>query len=71
MKTIRAAEFKTQCLTLLDEVGPDGLIITKHGKPVAMLVPIASEPAALIGSLKGRIRVKSQILSTGVAWINR
>lgn len=68
MKQIGAAEFKMRCLTLLDEVGPEGLIITKHGKPVAKLVPIAGEPAALIGSLKGRIRVKGRILSTGVIW---
>ncbi|MBI3400810.1 MAG: type II toxin-antitoxin system Phd/YefM family antitoxin [Acidobacteria bacterium] len=68
MKRIGAAEFKTRCLTLLDEVGPEGLIITKHGKPVAKLMPMASEPAALVGSLKGRIRVKGRILSTGVVW---
>ena len=68
MKKIGAAEFKTRCLTLLDEVGPEGLIITKHGKPVAKLLPVASEPASLVGSLKGRIRVKGRILSTGVVW---
>jgi prevent-host-death family protein len=68
MKKIGAAEFKTRCLTLLDEVGPEGLIITKHGKAVAKLMPMASEPAALVGSLKGRIRVKGRILSTGVVW---
>ena len=68
MKTIAAAEFKARCLALLDEVGPDGLIITKHGRPVAKLMPVASEPAALVGSLKGRIRIKGNILSTGVGW---
>jgi prevent-host-death family protein len=67
-KTIAAAEFKARCLALLDEVGPDGLIITKHGRPVAKLVPIASEPGALVGSLKGRIRIKGNILSTGAGW---
>jgi prevent-host-death family protein len=68
MKKIGAAEFKTRCLTLLDEVGPEGLIITKHGRAVAKLMPMASEPAALVGSLKGRIRIKGRILSTGVTW---
>jgi prevent-host-death family protein len=68
MKTIGAAEFKTRCLSLIDEVGPEGLIITKHGKAVAKLLPVASEPAALVGSLKGRIRLKGRILSTGVPW---
>jgi hypothetical protein len=32
-KTIGAAQFKQQCLALLDTVGPDGPVITKHGKP--------------------------------------
>ncbi|MBI3490442.1 MAG: type II toxin-antitoxin system Phd/YefM family antitoxin [Acidobacteria bacterium] len=68
MKKIGAAAFKAQCLTLLDEVGPEGLIITKHGKPVARLVPMTGGPDALVGSLKGRIRVKGRILSTGVTW---
>ena len=35
MKTIEAAECKQQCLSLLDRLGPDDLIVTRHGKPVA------------------------------------
>ena len=68
MKTIGAARFKEQCLSLLDSVGPDGLIITKHGRPVAKLIPIKTESAALIGSLKGKINIKGDILSTGLRW---
>ena len=37
MKTVGAAKFKEQCLALLDRLDPDGLVITKHGKPVAKL----------------------------------
>lgn len=65
MKTVPAAQFKAQCLSLLDRVGPDGIVITKHGKPVAKLIPIGIESAALIGSLKGRLTIKGNILSTG------
>lgn len=39
MKTIGAAEFKARCLQIMDEVGPEGIVITKRGKPVAKLVP--------------------------------
>ena len=39
MKSIGAAKFKEQCLALLDRLDADGLIITKHGKPVARVVP--------------------------------
>ncbi len=30
MKTIGAAEFKAHCLQLMDEVGPEGIVITKR-----------------------------------------
>jgi len=68
MKKIAAAKFKAQCLALLDSVGPEGIVITKHGKPVAKLVPIETEAGALIGKLKGRIQVKGDITTTGVRW---
>jgi len=68
MKTIPAAKFKAQCLALLDRVTPEGIVITKHGKPVAKLVPVSGGSAALIGRLKGKIRVKGDILSTGLWW---
>ena len=68
MKTVPAAQFKAQCLSLLDRVGPEGIVITKHGKPVAKLIPIATDTAALIGSLKGKLTIKGDILSTGVRW---
>jgi prevent-host-death family protein len=67
-KTIGAAQFKEKCLSLLDEVEPDGIIVTKHGVPVAKLVPIHSESVDLIGSLKGKIEIHGDILSTGVDW---
>jgi antitoxin (DNA-binding transcriptional repressor) of toxin-antitoxin stability system len=69
MKTINAAKFKEQCLSILENVGPDGLIVTKHGVPVAKLIPMSSESTALIGSLKGKIRIlKDDLHSTGIRW---
>jgi len=68
MKSVPAAQFREQCLALLDRVGPDGIIITKHGKPVAKLVPIHTDSAKLIGSFKGKIKIKGNILSTAVKW---
>lgn len=68
MKSVPAAQFKERCLSLLDQVGPDGIIITKHGKPVAKLVPIHTDTAKLIGSFKGKIKIKGKILSTGAKW---
>ncbi len=68
MKTIGAAKFKAQCLALLDHLDPEGVVITKHGKPVARVVPYPRSGASLIGSLRDRIEVRGDLMSTGVAW---
>ncbi len=41
MQMVTATEFKAKCLRLLDEVNRTGeeLVISKHGKPVARVVP--------------------------------
>jgi len=68
MKTVGAAKFKEQCLALLDQLDPEGLVITKHGKPVAKLIPYERQSAALIGALRGKIEVLGDVLTTGVSW---
>jgi prevent-host-death family protein len=68
MKQLAAAKFKEQCLALLDQVDDEGIVITKRGKPVAKLIPIRGESANLIGSLKAKIRIQGNILSTGIEW---
>ena len=68
MKTIGAAKFKEQCLALLDQLDADGLIVTKHGKPVARVVPYEQQCADLIGSLQHKIKIQGDILTTGVRW---
>ena len=68
MKTVGAAKFKQQCLSLLDHLDPDGLVVTKHGKPVARVLPYQRYFAPLIGSLQDKIRVEGDLLSTGSAW---
>jgi prevent-host-death family protein len=68
MTKIAAAKFKEQCLAILDRLEPQGIVITKHGKPVARVLPMARASADLIGSLRGRIRVNADITSTRVKW---
>lgn len=68
MKEIAASKFKEQCLSILDDVDEDGIVITKRGKPVAKLIPIRAESASLIGSLKGKMTIKGDIWSTGIEW---
>ena len=43
-------------------------VITKRGRPVAKVIPIALSSASLIGSMQGRIKIKGDILSTGIDW---
>jgi prevent-host-death family protein len=45
---IPAAVFKAECLKLMDEVARTGqpVVITKHGKPVAQLVPIPAQSSS-------------------------
>jgi prevent-host-death family protein len=68
MKRIAAAKFKEQCLALLDRVDPEGIIVTKRGRPVARLLPYHTGTGDLIGALKDRVVITGEVLSTGVAW---
>ncbi len=68
MKTIKISEFNERCLALLEKLGPEGLVITKHGKPLAKVVPFGRSSEELIGSLKGKLKVKGDIMTTGVKW---
>jgi len=68
MRVIPAAKFKEQCLALLEQVDPDGIVITKRGKPIAKLIPLGADSATLIGSLRGKLKIKGDIMSTGVKW---
>ena len=65
MKTVGAAKFKEQCLSLIDHLDPDGLVVTKHGKPVARVLPYERRFAPLIGSLREKIEIHGEILNTG------
>jgi prevent-host-death family protein len=62
---ISAAEFKTNCLRLMDDVAQRRvpIIITKRGKPVAKLVPLSEEPIDIFGRMAGTIRICGDIIS--------
>ena len=62
--TIAAGEFKSKCLKLLDQVSEERqtLVITKHGRPVAQLIPVPAEET-LFGSMKGTVLYMGDIIS--------
>ena len=62
---IPAGEFKARCLRLMDEVQESHreIVITKHGRPVAKLVPVEDVPADAFGALRGSVRYVGDIVS--------
>lgn len=65
MKTIGAGAFKTKCLAIMDEVQAkrESVVITKHGKPVAKLVPVATEKDDIFGFLEGKGAITGDVVS--------
>ena len=71
VNSLPAGEFKAKCLDLMDRVQDKHmeLIITKHGKPVAKLVPCEPDVPALFGMLGGTVTYHGDIVeSTGDQW---
>jgi prevent-host-death family protein len=70
-QNIPAGEFKSKCLKIMDEVKHQHktVIITKHGKPIAKLIPFDETPLSLYGAMAGTVKIKGDIVeSTGESW---
>ena len=65
MKTMAAGSFKAQCLAVMDEVQAkkETVVITKHGKPVAKLVPADKETDEIYSFLRGKGAVSGDVIS--------
>jgi prevent-host-death family protein len=67
MTEVPISEFKAKCLALLEQVNKtkQPIRITRHGKPVAEVIPATEivDRAAWIGSLKGKIKILGDIVS--------
>lgn len=61
---VSAAQFKANCLRLMDEVAQRRrpIIITKRGKPVAKLVPVEKQELSLFGRMAGTIKICGDII---------
>jgi prevent-host-death family protein len=69
MKKMAAGVFKTNCLAVMDEVQArhETVVITKHGKPVAKLVPVNSDTDEIYDFLAGKGVVNGDIVSPAVS----
>ena len=65
MKTMPAGLFKTNCLAVMDEVKAkrETVVITKHGQPVAKLVPLNTGVDDIFGFFKGKGRITGDVVS--------
>lgn len=56
---VGSAEFKARCLELIEHVreARAEYVVTRHGVPVARLVPVEAgdQPASLVGSMAGSV----------------
>lgn len=71
-RTVPATTFKATCLRLLDEVERTRttIVVSKHGRAVARLVPIDEEPARpLEGSVTFHVDDEELLFSTGGSWV--
>ena len=65
MKTMAAGAFKTKCLAVMDEVQAkrETVVITKHGKPVAKLVPVNSDADDIFNFFAGKGEITGDVVS--------
>lgn len=66
MQTIKASEFKTKCLHLMDLVHQtnEEIVITKNGKPVSKLVPYHKQVDSLFGLHKNKIKCNDDLIAS-------
>jgi antitoxin (DNA-binding transcriptional repressor) of toxin-antitoxin stability system len=69
MKKMAAGFFKVHCLAVMDEVQAkrETVLITKHGKPVAKLVPVGKDKDDIYGFLAGKITIVGDIVSPALS----
>jgi prevent-host-death family protein len=67
MEEVSISQFKAKCLALLEQVNKTKkpLRVTRHGKPVAEVVPPSTvvDRSAWIGSMKDSIEILGDIIS--------
>jgi prevent-host-death family protein len=69
--SVPAAQFKAHCLSLLERVRQSRrpIVVTKHGRPVAKVVPLRSESPSILGFSKGTAKILGDLVApTGERW---
>lgn len=63
MLKIPAAQFKSKCLAVMDQVAESRrpVVVTKHGRPVVRILPVESDEDEIFGFLAGKGRIVGDI----------
>jgi prevent-host-death family protein len=68
---ISVSQFKAKCLKIIESVekGGETVIVTRHGRAAAQLIPVGdSQGATLFGRSRNRTQIHGDLLSTGDSW---
>jgi prevent-host-death family protein len=71
MKSVPISEFKAKCLGLIDQVDKtrQPLRITRHGRPVAELVPAGPDrKRKFVGDMVGTAEIVGDIVAPIIDW---
>lgn len=69
-RTMMASRFKAECLAVLDQVQRMKITVTvtKHGKPIARVVPLEDPAQPTMGSVRLIAEEDAAYYSTGESW---
>lgn len=69
-RTMMASRFKAECLAVLDQVERMKITVTvtKHGRPIARVVPLEDVDRPTMGSVRLIAEDDAAYYSTGEAW---
>jgi prevent-host-death family protein len=69
MKKMAAGSFKVHCLAIMDEVQAkrQTIVITKHGKPVAKLVPADQSSDDIYNFLVGKGAITGDVVAPAIS----
>ncbi len=69
MKKMAAGSFKIHCLSVMDEVQAkrETVLITKHGKPVAKLVPVDEATDDIYNFFGGKGTIVGNVVSPALS----
>src|ERR1700692_2244379 len=69
MKKMAAGAFKVHCLAVMDEVqaNRETVVITRHGKPVAKLIPVEKDAGDIYNFLAGKGAITGDVVAPVIA----